>query len=76
MALRKRLNETVEELENLKKKHMELEVKFDTVNRELTIAKSDRELQIILLHNESSLKFYTYSDSCEQRPTRHPREPS
>jgi len=42
MALRKRLNETVEELENLKKVHMELEVRLDTVNRELTIAKSDR----------------------------------
>jgi protein HOOK3 len=49
MALRKRLNETVEELENLKKEHMELEVKIDTVNRELTIAKSNRELS--LSHN-------------------------
>jgi protein HOOK3 len=44
MALRKRLNETVEELENLKKAHLNLEVKFDTANRELTIAKSDRQL--------------------------------
>lgn len=42
IALRQRLNETVEELDVLKKAHMELEVKFDTVNRELTIAKSDR----------------------------------
>jgi len=43
MALRKRLNETVEELEKIKKDYMELEVRFDTVNRELTIAKSDCE---------------------------------
>ena len=57
MALRKRLNETVEELENLKKAHLELEVKFDTANRELTIAKSNRQLLIILLHHEGLLTF-------------------
>ena len=49
MALRKRLNETVDELEILKKGHLGLEVKFDTVNRELTIAKSDRELWVALI---------------------------
>jgi hypothetical protein len=44
IALRQRLNETVEHYELLKRKHTELEVKFDTVTRELTIAKSDRKL--------------------------------
>lgn len=43
IALRQRLNETVEEYENLRKEHAELEVRLDTVNRELTIAKSDCE---------------------------------
>ncbi|KAH6918812.1 hypothetical protein BKA70DRAFT_30082 [Coprinopsis sp. MPI-PUGE-AT-0042] len=44
IALRQRLNETVEELDVLKKAHTELEVRFDAVNRELTIAKSDLTL--------------------------------
>ena len=43
IALRQRLNETIEQLEELRQGHAELEVKYDTVNRELTIAKSDRE---------------------------------
>jgi len=42
--LRQRLNETVEQLEELRKEHAELEVKYDTVTRELTIAKSDCEI--------------------------------
>ncbi|KAF8163085.1 HOOK protein-domain-containing protein [Crassisporium funariophilum] len=44
IALRQRLNETVEQFETLRKDHTELEVKFDTLSRELTIAKSDRTL--------------------------------
>ncbi|TFK25026.1 hypothetical protein FA15DRAFT_376900 [Coprinopsis marcescibilis] len=44
IALRFRLNETVEHLDKLRKEHAELEVKFDTMNRELTIAKSDLTL--------------------------------
>lgn len=44
IALRQRLNETVEQFETLRKEHTELEVKYDTVNRELTIAKSDLTL--------------------------------
>ncbi|EFI28414.1 hypothetical protein CC1G_13948 [Coprinopsis cinerea okayama7 len=44
IALRQRLNETVEQLETLQKEHAELEVKFDTMNRELIIAKSDLTL--------------------------------
>ena len=41
IALRQRLNETVEQLDALRKEHAELEVKFDIMNKELTIAKSD-----------------------------------
>jgi protein HOOK3 len=43
IALRQRLNETIEQLENLRKVHAELEVKSDTLDKELTIAKSNRE---------------------------------
>jgi protein HOOK3 len=43
IALRQRLNETVEQLETLRKDHAELEVKFDTMSKEFTIAKSDRK---------------------------------
>jgi hypothetical protein len=41
--LRQRLNESVEELDSLRKAFAELEVKFDTQGKELTVAKSDRE---------------------------------
>ncbi|KIJ99580.1 hypothetical protein K443DRAFT_679841 [Laccaria amethystina LaAM-08-1] len=44
IALRQRLNETVDQFETLRKEHTELEVKYDTVNRELTVAKSDLTL--------------------------------
>ncbi len=55
IALRQRLNETVEHYEQLKRKLTELEVKFDTVTRELTIAKSDRRLLLFLLWNRISI---------------------
>ena len=42
IALRQRLNETVDQLDTLRKEHTEMEVRFETINRELTIAKSDR----------------------------------
>lgn len=42
-ALRKRLNETVEELDSVRKELQELEVKHEELSKELTIAKSDRE---------------------------------
>ncbi|CAG7854040.1 Protein Hook homolog 3 Short=h-hook3; Short=hHK3 [Serendipita indica DSM 11827] len=55
IALRQRLNETVEELDALKKEHTELEVKFERANRDLTIAKSDLNLvnkdQVEILHS-------------------------
>jgi chromosome segregation ATPase len=43
IALRQRLNETVEQLDKLRKEHAELEVKFESHDKELTIARSDRE---------------------------------
>lgn len=42
MALRMRLNETVDEFEKLRREHTELDVKHEAVSKELTIAKSDR----------------------------------
>lgn len=42
MALRMRLNETVEEFEKLRREHTELDVKCEAISKELTIAKSDR----------------------------------
>ncbi|KZT03569.1 HOOK-domain-containing protein [Laetiporus sulphureus 93-53] len=44
IALRQRLNETVDQLDALRKEHAELEVKFESMSRELTIAKSDLNL--------------------------------
>ncbi|EMD38684.1 hypothetical protein CERSUDRAFT_123230 [Gelatoporia subvermispora B] len=44
IALRQRLNETVDELDTLRKEHTELQVKFEAQNKELTIAKSDLTL--------------------------------
>lgn len=41
IALRQRLNETVDELDVLRKEHAVLDVKFDAQSKELTIAKSD-----------------------------------
>ena len=43
IALRQRLNETVDQLDTLRKDHNELEVKFEAQSKELTIAKSDCE---------------------------------
>ncbi|KIL69547.1 hypothetical protein M378DRAFT_69226 [Amanita muscaria Koide BX008] len=44
IALRQRLNETVEQLEALRKEHTELEVKFEGQQKELIVAKSDLTL--------------------------------
>ncbi|EJF62459.1 HOOK-domain-containing protein [Dichomitus squalens LYAD-421 SS1] len=44
IALRQRLNETVDELDKLKQEHAELAVKFEAMNKELTVAKSDLTL--------------------------------
>lgn len=46
IALRQRLNESVDQLDALRKEHAELEVNFETLSKELTIAKSDRELSL------------------------------
>ena len=55
IALRQRLNETVEQFEILRLEHAGLEVKFDSLNRELTIARSDRvsSIYFCLLDNWS-----------------------
>ena len=44
IALRQRLNETVDQFEALRNEHAALEVKFEAITHELTIAKSDRTL--------------------------------
>ncbi|KIY43716.1 HOOK-domain-containing protein [Fistulina hepatica ATCC 64428] len=44
IALRQRLNEIVDELDALRKEHAELEVKFESQFKDLTIAKSDLNL--------------------------------
>ncbi|KAF5391835.1 hypothetical protein D9757_001675 [Collybiopsis confluens] len=44
IALRQRLNEAVDQLDALRKENAELEVRFDTQSKELTIAKSDLTL--------------------------------
>ncbi|TFY66829.1 hypothetical protein EVG20_g4265 [Dentipellis fragilis] len=44
IALRQRLNETVEQLDTLRREHAELEVRYDSQAKELTIAKSDLNL--------------------------------
>lgn len=41
MALRQRLNETVDQLDALKKEHTELEVKLEERTKALTVARSD-----------------------------------
>jgi hypothetical protein len=47
IALRQRLNETVEQFDDLRKEHTELTIKYEVQDRQLTIAKSDRELDSI-----------------------------
>ncbi|KAI0085421.1 HOOK-domain-containing protein [Irpex rosettiformis] len=44
IALRQRLNETVDQLDALRKEHTELDVKFQSQSKELIIAKSDLNL--------------------------------
>ncbi|KAI0075470.1 HOOK-domain-containing protein [Panus rudis PR-1116 ss-1] len=44
IALRQRLNETVDQLDALRKEHAELEVRYEAQSKELTIAKSDLNL--------------------------------
>lgn len=43
IALRQRLNETIDQLDALRSAHMELEIKSESQSRELIIAKSDRK---------------------------------
>jgi protein HOOK3 len=55
IALRQRLNETVEALDVVRKEHNELTVCFEAQSKELTVAKSDRE-QIILCSSSTTPK--------------------
>jgi hypothetical protein len=41
IALRQRLNETIEQLDTLRKEYAELDVKYEQQSKELTIVKSD-----------------------------------
>jgi protein HOOK3 len=49
IALRQRLNETVTELDDIKKKHTETEVKCGQIEKDLIIAKSDRKSTTLYL---------------------------
>lgn len=49
IALRQRLNDTVDQLDSLQKKLAEFEVNNSRLERDLTIAKSDREPPLVLL---------------------------
>ena len=60
IALRQRLNETVESLDVLRKQYNELSVKFESQNTELTVAKSDRACTLALC----SLNDILRSQSC------------
>jgi protein HOOK3 len=73
IALRQRLNQLVDELDVLKKKHTEMEVKYERMERELTIAKSDCELIKLCRWQSSHLYADRPSDSesCQQRSSRH-----
>lgn len=57
MALRLRLNETVEELEKLRETNLELDLKVESQANELTVAKSDCEWFCRV-----SLYFFTVTD--------------
>lgn len=71
IALRQRLNETVDQLESLRKEHALLEVQFESQSKELTIAKSDRKSCFWLSFNGIILTSLC-SQSGEQRSTRYP----
>lgn len=69
VALRQRLNECVEELEALKKEKAEIEVKCERMDKELTVAKSDRTSRLAwgLVADK-----FSYSESCQQRSSGDP----
>ena len=69
IALRQRLNETVEQLDELRRKHTELEVNFENQRKELTIAKSDCKRRH---HSQVFPNDTGFSDPCKQGPARHP----
>ena len=68
IALRQRLNETVEQLDELRRKHAELEVNFENQSKELTIAKSDRKP---CYRSQASIDNIRSSDPRKQGPARY-----
>lgn len=77
IALRQRLNETVEALDALKKEHVELETKFDNQKKELTIAKSDRKSSSIegIFPNSPYCILYFFSSCSQPREQGSARDP-
>lgn len=74
IALRQRLNETVDQLDALRKDHAELEVQFETINKELTIAKSDctrLSLHLMSIDCAGSDTFMHRSEPRQQRSIGH-----
>jgi hypothetical protein len=51
IALRQRLNESVDQLDSLRKEHADLEIRFESQNKELIIAKSDRKTFLYLSYS-------------------------
>jgi len=74
LALRQRLNETVDELDEARRELAQLEVKFDAQERELTVAKSDRASPFDSSSTVPPLtpKEHTRSHARRQGPARHP----
>jgi hypothetical protein len=73
IALRQRLNETVDELDALKLAHTALEVRHEALQKELTIAKSDRARFFIFVAGvPPTLTPTARSEPREQGPARHP----
>ena len=58
IALRQRLNETVDQLDALRKEHAELEVKCESMTKELTIARSDCQLRLVICHSLTLILFF------------------
>ena len=64
IALRLRLNETVDQLDALQRQHAELEVNFEQISRELTIAKSDCMFFVLDINFSNTIQC---SEPCQQR---------
>lgn len=70
IALRQRLNETVEKLDEVQKNYADLSVKYDTQAKELTIAKSDCTYLCVSF---PQLQLTPYSDPGQQGSAGYPQ---